>query len=388
MARHVGPAAEVQLDLGAHPRVAHLRDRLRVPHRADDHVLESRAHRRLDSGHHVLRGARAAVVGVVEEDDRTVIERARLVERLLDGPVAIDERLALRPHPVEQPVADLVGEAAVAVGHHHRGVAGVGDVGEGEAAEDGGGEDPFVRFRLAAHRDERAHRLVVGALAQRLRKQVDPAPGDHRIHAPVDRVEHHPADPFRHLVHVHVRVGLVADEGGAVLDHRGGQVAVEVAGDRDGQAGGDVAHPPQQLALAVERVLGHHRAVEIEKHRVAAARHRVADQLRHPLVGVLAHRSRGHRLRRERGDDLRASLPGERHVRGDRHAGAGVCVLHRFADVCAPRLEPRPVGDDGREGVGLVLHHRDDDAHDRHPGRGPASGRSLPLNRRQSVTPT
>ena len=146
---------------------------------------------------------------------------------------------------------------------------------------------------------------------------------------------------------------------------------MEVAGNRDGQVGRNGAHTPQQLAFPVEHVLGHHRAVQIEQGRVAAAGDRVAHQPRHPFVGVLAHRSRRHRLRGKRGDDLRAPLAGQRHVRGDGHARRAVRVLHRLADVRPPRLESRPVGDDRREGVGLVLHHCDDDAHDRLPARGP-----------------
>ena len=192
------------------------------------------------------------------------------------------------------------------------------------------------------------------------------APGDHRVHPPVDGVEHHAANLLGNLVHVHVRVGLVADQGGAVLDHRGGEVAVEVAGDRDREIGCDGAHPPQQLAFPVEHMLGRHRTVQVEQGRVAAIRDGVAHQPRHPFVGVLAHRPRGHRLRRERGDDLRAPLAGQRHVRGDGHARRAVRLLHGFAGMRTPRLESRPVGDDRREGVGLVLHHRDDDAHQRH----------------------
>ena len=81
---------------------------------------------------------------------------------------------------------------------------------------------------------------------------------------------------------------------------------MEIAGDRDWEIGRHVAHAPQQLTFPVEHMLGHHRTVKIEQGHVAATGDGVAHQPRHPLVGVLAHRSRGHRLRRERGDDLRA----------------------------------------------------------------------------------
>ena len=85
---------------------------------------------------------------------------------------------------------------------------------------------------------------------------------------------------------------------------------MEVQGDRHGEAGRDLAYAPQQLAFSVEHVLGHHRAVQIEQGRVAAAGHGVAHESGHPLVGILAHRSRRHRLRRERSDGRRVPARG------------------------------------------------------------------------------
>ena len=64
-------------------------------------------------------------------------------------------------------------------------------------------------------------------------------------------------------------------------------MGVEVEPDRDRQPRRHRAHAAEQLALAVVRVLGDHRAVEREERGVAAAAHRADDGLGHLLVGGL-----------------------------------------------------------------------------------------------------
>ena len=58
-----------------------------------------------------------------------------------------------------------------------------------------------------------------------------------------------------------------------------------------GSRGATRADATEQLALAVVRVLGDHRAVEREERGVAAAAHRADDGLGHVLVGATARRS-------------------------------------------------------------------------------------------------
>ena len=85
-------------------------------------------------------------------------------------------------------------------------------------------------------------------------------------------------------------------------------VGVEVEPDRDRQPRRHRAHAAEQLALAVVRVLGDHRAVEREERGVAAAAHRADDRLGHVLVGGLLGVSRRMRAARDRHHDLGAGL--------------------------------------------------------------------------------
>src|SRR6185503_15052444 len=67
------------------------------------------------------------------------------------------------------------------------------------------------------------------------------------------------------LGHVDVRIGAVGDQGVGALDHRVGDVGVEVkAGDDRNAWAHRCAYATQKLALAVVVGLHHHGAVKVE----------------------------------------------------------------------------------------------------------------------------
>ncbi len=148
---------------------------------------------------------------------RALGARHRLVERL----VAVEEIVASRPGGVEQALASRArAAAAIAVGDADRREPGVRRIGEREAAEHRGGEEAASPPRRAPCAISALHRLVVGAHAQGLGEQraraPTPSPGGSCRRARASRML---ADLLADLVHVDMRIGLVADERRAVLDH-------------------------------------------------------------------------------------------------------------------------------------------------------------------------
>ena len=160
----VGPAAEGEAELGADAGGGHRLDRGRVPHGGHRDVLEARVQHGADRGHLVLGAARAAIVRVVQEDHRAVQEALGLGHRFAERPAPVDEILAQRPGVVEQARERRLGPRALAVRDHDRAQAGLGNVGQREAAKDGGGQRSRA-FLGARHGDEPLHRLVVVAHA-------------------------------------------------------------------------------------------------------------------------------------------------------------------------------------------------------------------------------
>jgi hypothetical protein len=122
-----------------------------------------------------------------------------------------------------------------------------------------------------------------------------------------------------------------------------------------GATGADAA---QQLALAVVHVLAHHRAVQREEGRVAPVPDGAHDGVTHVLVRGLLDIAGRVRAARDGDDDLGAHLV--RHVKEAAELGIGVAELldGRGAGERPERGERRA---HGREGIGLVHHHRDDD---------------------------
>ena len=128
---------------------------------------------------------------------------------------------------------------------------------------------------------------------------------------------------------------------------------------------GSIARSREELALAVLEALGDHRAVQIEHDAVeAAARHRLADRVGDVLVGGVLDRAARRRAGGDRQHDLGPLALGEVEIGAEPRAGAAIGADRRLAvERPRPMAEPRQRRRHRREGVGLVLHHRDQQAH-------------------------
>ena len=171
------------------------------------------------------------------------------------------------------------------------------------------------------------------------------------------------------LGHVDVRVRAIRDEPVAARHHRARHVRVQIeARDHRHAVADHPPHPPEQLALAVVEMLGHHRTVQIEVDGVErAVRLEPADDLaRDPLVRVASHVGR-----RAGGRPGEPDAPvAERGELADRAGGRDVravdgrrdCVAERHPRPAAAPLERLVVGLARSEGVGFVLEAADCDA--------------------------
>ena len=219
---------------------------------------------------------------------------------------------------------------------------------------------------------QRFHRFVRRPHAQGLRQDRRRTPGHHRIGAALDLVPQNGADPPPDLVHVGMRIGFVTDDRIGVLDHRGGAICVHVQGHRQRQVGCDFPHPAQQLALSVGNMLGRHRPVQVEEHRIdSACAQRCQDPFAELLVGFLLDQPTWHRLGNQRADDLGTMLVRQIEIGRHRHRGPAVGGKRGLVTVEPPALESRHAGGHRRERVGLVFHHCRENAHRRSPRAGP-----------------
>ena len=150
------------------------------------------------------------------------------------------------------------------------------------------------------------------------------------------------------------------------------------------------AQPPHDLAFGVVAILDHHRAVQVEKHRVAAGAHRVL-QRTHQRLERRARRL----VRRPRfGGDRRHDLA---HARGARGRGTrpSACWCARSArarprrtrDLRRGRTTTSGVGE-RRERVRLVLDEGDDEAavHDQSRLGTVVSGRNAGTSEHAALT--
>jgi hypothetical protein len=121
-----------------------------------------------------------------------------------------------------------------------------------------------------------------------------------------------------------------------------------------GGAGRHRPDAPEQLALAVVQVLGHHGAVQGEEDRVTAAPDRAHDGVGHVLVGRLLDVTRGMGACRDGDDHVRVRLLG--HVEKAAELGVGVPELLDGLR-SGEGAEGGERGGHGREGIRLVHHH-------------------------------
>ena len=276
----------------------------------------------------------------------------------------VDKSTALFPGQRQQLIAPAAGQHRVTVGDHHRRQAGHLNVGIRETDKQAGAERA-LGLHLAAAGLQFAVGRVVRALAHHMRQHRLAAPG-HRRAAPVGQQrQHRAAGALAGFIHVDVRVGLVAGDHRAVLADGVVQVGVHVQRHADRHRGIDGADAAQQLALAVVVGLRDHRAVQVEQHRVAALRHRGADALGDVVERGVVHRPAG----RGGGGDRHGVLGARRFSQvdegGDGRARVAV-GCHRggaFGRHVGAGGKTRQRRGHRREGVGLVLHLRDDKFH-------------------------
>ena len=135
------------------------------------------------------------------------------------------------------------------------------------------------------------------------------APRHDRADLARERGQHQPRGFLADLKHVHVRVGVIAADGGGALHHRPRHVGVQVQRHHDGQVRAqDFACAPQQVALHVILALGGLRAVHSQQQPF---RIRNGRQVRTKFIAQ-AHKIRAHQTiggDRPRRTNRRGTLP-------------------------------------------------------------------------------
>ena len=183
--------------------------------------------------------------------------------------------------------------------------------------------------------------------------------------------ENRPRGTRASLVHVDVRVGLVAGDHRRLIAHRREQVGMHVERDADRHPRRDPANAREQFSFAVVMRARHHRSMKVEQYRVATLGNRVHDTTRHGFKRLVVHRRAGRRIAGDREHDLRSRLVGKIDEGTNRGAGAleGLVHVAPLRRQRPPRRETRERRRHRRKGVGLVLHLRDDELHASKPGR-------------------
>ena len=308
------PAAIARATAGASTTVT----RHRAVHTQGEEALE-------DVGA-VAGRARSRAVGRLGQDERAALGGEGAADGLVHGQEV--GREAAPPLPgLPGELADHrldLGGAPGAVGDGHDGEAGVGDVEPGLDREQRDGEDAGPSLEALGLRHQPGHGLVVGALA--LGRHQHGCAREER-----DGADLPPHGPQKEggglragLEEVDVRVRVVADQGVGLLDHAGRDRGVKVQRRDEWNGGADgLADRGEELALAVRRVLEHHRAVEREEHAVDRPRRGqpLEERVPHVLEGRPGHRPRRDGVGGDRRDHLDAG--GVQHVEEAPHLGPG-----------------------------------------------------------------
>jgi hypothetical protein len=257
--------------------------------------------------------------------------RQRLFQRLRP----VNEILAVGPGPVEQFIAQPLGEGPVGVGHDDRREAGIGDVGMREAGEETGAQRPpppvgaaGSAARGADRRDARLQfpvRMVVRALPHDMRQHRRIAPRHDRPYLAAHGPQQDLAGAPGGVVGVDMGIGAIAGDDRRVRDHRVVKVGVHVVGDGDRGPGVDRADAAQQFALAVFEAVGDHRAVQVEHDAVEPAlANRLADHAGDVFVGGVLDRAARRRAGGDRQHDFGALAGGEVEIGAEPRFGAAI----------------------------------------------------------------
>ena len=138
-------------------------------------------------------------------------------------------------------------------------------------------------------------------------------------------------------------VGLVADQGSAIVHHAFRQIGVQVIGHADWHVGRNLANGFQQTTFAIVIMFRHHGPVQVQEHQVTAIPHGVQNGVRHQVIGIPRYLAGRHRLRRQRRDDFRACHPGQFQIRAKGHGRAVIGGQRRIPQMAGPALKARPV---------------------------------------------
>ncbi len=158
---------------------------------------------------------------------------ARATASFTGSAVWMNSRAEVPRHP-RQLVGEPLRHRLIAVGDHVDAEAGVGDVGVGEAGEDGDRDDLGVLLHPGRPVVERPHRTARGALLAERRQQGRLAERRGGPEAAPDDVDEALGRLDAALRHVDVRIRLVAVEQIRAGHHGRGEIAVKVERDRDG----------------------------------------------------------------------------------------------------------------------------------------------------------
>ena len=364
-------AADRRADVGADARGDGMRDRRSVDHRHQASRLDTQGEEALEDVGAVAGRPRPRAVRGLGQDERAALR----VEGPADGVVHGQEVGGEAPPPLPGLPGELtqhrldLGGAPGAVGDGHDGEAGVGDVEPRLDREQRDGEDAGPRLETLGLRHQPGHGLVIGALALGRHQHG----GAREERDGVDLSPHGPEEEGgglrAGLVEVDVGVRVVADQGVGLPDHAGRDGGVKVQRGDQGNGGAEgLADRGEELALAVRRVLEHHRAVEREEHAVDGPRRGqpLEERVPHVIEGGPRHRPRRDRVGRDRRDHLDAG--GLQHVEKAAHLGprAPEARDHLVSVEKLGRPEVLEIRTLADEGVGLLHELPDRNPHRRH----------------------
>ena len=303
----------------------------------------------------VTGGARSRAVRGLRQHERPPLGREGAADRLVDRQEIRGEGsppLPRLPGDLADHGLDL-GGAPGAVDDRHDAEAGVRDVEPWLDREQRHGKDAGPRLEALGLRHETGHRLVFGAHALGGHQHGSAREERDRVDLPSYGSQEEGRRLCAGLVEVDVRVRVVADERVGFLDHAGRDRGVQVERRDEGDAGADgLPHRGEQLALAVRRILEHHRAVERQEHAVDRPRRRQPLEERVPHV---LERRPGHRPRRDGvGRDRRKDLDAGRSQHVEEPSDLGPGAAEAFHDLGAVEelgraevFEVRALADEG-----------------------------------------
>ena len=271
-------AADAQLELGADPGLHAEAHRDRVPVVAAGNAGDAALADALDEERRVAGGAAARIVRDVGDHHRPAVDRERPVERLVHAEEGRPRGLAQPEDLLAQRSRQRRGLGPVAVGHHQRLHADIGDVGPGKGVAERNRQDAVAPFQRVHPVDEAAHRLLGWTEGS------DHAAVEHRHLRPrpaLRGVGDQGEQVLGALGDVDMRVFLVGDQHRGAPQHGLGEVAmqIELGADRHRRAD-DGADPAEDVAFAIVIALGGHRAVQREDDHVDRHRpEKVVEQL-------------------------------------------------------------------------------------------------------------